>query len=114
MQAFLKEVVQLKDLDQKLPDFFPDYLEELVTVDEQEEKKDEQMMMRAGSGLVNCKDFGGAQRFHSLASLGLPKIRKQPFTIMTAIPSGRIDAAMSSEKEKKALNCAFCGDLKCA
>jgi hypothetical protein len=60
MQAFLKEVVQLKDLDQKLPDFFPDYLEELVTVDEQEEKKDEQMMMRAGSGLVNCKDFGGA------------------------------------------------------
>ena len=60
MQAFLKEVVQLKDLDQKLPDFFPDYLEELVTVDEQEEKKDEQMMVRAGSGLVNCKDFGGA------------------------------------------------------
>ena len=60
MQAFLKEVVQLKDLDQKLPDFFPDYLEELVTVDEQEEKKGEQMMVRAGSGLVNCKDFGGA------------------------------------------------------
>ena len=51
----------LKDLNQKLPDFFlPDYLEELVTFDEQEEKKDEQMMVRAGSVLVNCEDFGGS------------------------------------------------------
>ena len=40
MQAFLKEVVQLKDLNQKLPDFFPDYVEQLVTVDEQEKKEE--------------------------------------------------------------------------
>ena len=40
MQAFVKEVVQLKDVNQKLPNFFlPDYLEELVTGDEQEKKK---------------------------------------------------------------------------
>ena len=46
MQAFLKEVMQLKDLNQKLPAFFPDYPEELVTVDEQEEKIDKQMMIQ--------------------------------------------------------------------
>ena len=51
----------LKDLNQKLPDFFlPDYLEELVTVVEQKEKKDKKMLVRAGSVLVNCEDFGGA------------------------------------------------------
>ena len=42
-------VLKESDLNQKLPD----YLEELVAVDEQEEKKAEQMMVRAGSVLVN-------------------------------------------------------------
>ena len=62
----MKGLVQLKDPNQKLPGIFlPDYIEEPVTipVDEQEEKQNEQMMVCAGSVLVNCEDFGGSLAF---------------------------------------------------
>ena len=64
MQAFVKAVVQLKDPNQKHPDFFlPDYILEPVIasvhVDEQDKKNDEQMMVCAGSVLVNCEVLEG-------------------------------------------------------